>query len=164
MERLQSYKWWSYLEEGQQEGLADAIALLGRELENKTPNIHDFSFIVFPAAKAYEGFLKKLFFDLGVIGRDEYEGDRFRIGKALNPSLEANFRQESVYDRLVEFCRGKELPERLWKTWKNSRNLLFHWWPGGSTGINIEEAEKRLMEIIDSIDFAFAECKVKGHN
>lgn len=160
MDKLESYRWWSYLEEGQQEGLADAIELLSREMENKTPNLHDFSFIVFPAAKAYEGFLKKLFFELGVISRDDYEGDRFRIGKALNPGLPKSFRQESVYERLAERCQGKELPDRLWKTWKNSRNLLFHWWPGGPNGINVSEAEKRLMEVIDTIDFAFAECKV----
>lgn len=184
---LESYPWWSYLEAGQQEGLKTAFALLAREqtLRAGGPQgkqapfiIHDFSFIVFPAAKAYEGFLKKLFLDLGFLTQRDYEGDRFRIGRALNPSLEAEWRHESIYDKLIDYCQGRELPDKLWETWKKSRNAIFHWWPfvagapksgaGAPQGkpartnvITIPEAEDRLNMIVDTINSAFTECKIK---
>lgn len=153
--------WWGYLDEGQQDGLTSAYALLAREKKSSTTGIHDFSFIVFPAAKAYEGFLKKLFFDLGFITEHDYKGDRFRIGRALNPNLERNLRYESVYDKLANFCQGKVLPDMLWQTWKSCRNLLFHWWPEHKNFILLEEAEDRVDRIVETINKAFSECKLR---
>lgn len=178
MEKLKDYPWWGYLEDGQRDAIATSFILLEREKTNPTLGVRDFSFIVFPAAKAYEGFLKKLFFDLGFISREEFEGRRFRIGRALNPALERQFRQESIYDKLAAFCQGRELPDKLWQTWKTCRNLLFHWWPASAKAmagepasrgepayqnfITLGEAEERIKMIIDTINSAFAECKVKG--
>ena len=124
-------------------------------------NFHDYSFIVFPAAKAYEGFLKKLFLDMGFITSEDYFGKRFRIGKALNPFLEKEFRRESVYDRLVDSCGGKSLADKLWETWKNCRNLIFHWFPNEKNAISLDEARERLGMISEAIDQATKECKIK---
>jgi hypothetical protein len=124
-------------------------------------NFHDYSFIVFPAAKAYEGFLKKLFLDMGFITSEDYFGKRFRIGKALNPFLEKEFRRESVYDRLVDSCGGKGLADKLWETWKNCRNLIFHWFPNEKNAISLDEARERLGMISEAIDQATKECKIK---
>lgn len=159
--QLESYPWWSYLESGQQEGLLTSFRLLRQQKETPDLNIHDYSFIVFPAAKAYEGFLKKLFLDLGFITKQAYEGDRFRIGKALNPSLEREWRHESIYDKLVGYCKGEELPEQLWDTWKKSRNTIFHWWPAHRNETTLEESQERLDMIVDTIDSAFGECRIK---
>ena len=161
MDDLTRAPWWEYLEEGQRDGLVTSRALLRREREHPTPNTHDFSFVVFPASKAYEGFLKKLFYELGFITKLEYEGDRFRIGRALNPALEKDLRHESIYDKLASFCQDNALPDQLWQAWKHSRNLLFHWWPAHKNVVTIEEAQERVQMIIDAIDAAFAECKVK---
>lgn len=158
---LESYSWWSYLEAGQQEGLKIAFALLAREKVSPIQNVDDYSFIVFPAAKAYEGFLKKLFRDLGFLTQGDYEGDRFRIGRALNPSLEKEWRHESIYDRMIEYCRGRELPDQLWETWKKSRNTIFHWWPGHKNETTLEQAQDLLSMIVDTINAAFTECKIK---
>jgi len=152
--------WWSYLEHDLQELLRTAI-LLTEEVEAWEREFHDYSFVVFPASKAYEGFLKKLFLDLKFIDEETYYGKRFRIGKALNPSLEKSLREkESVYDKLVDFCGGRELADKLWDTWKNCRNLLFHWFPDEKRAINFSEAKLRVEQIIDSIDAAFKECKI----
>lgn len=124
-------------------------------------NFHDYSFVVFPAAKAYEGFLKKLFLDMGFITSEDYFGKRFRIGKALNPFLEKEFRRESVYDRLVDSCGGKGLADKLWETWKNCRNLIFHWFPNEKNAISLDEARERLGMISEAIDQATKECKIK---
>jgi hypothetical protein len=59
--------------------MRESFHLLDREKENSS-NSHDYAFVVFPAAKAYEGFLKKVLFDLKLITKQQYLGDRFRIG------------------------------------------------------------------------------------
>lgn len=140
--------------------LSQSIAL-SQKVAEWDQKFEDYSFVVFPAAKAYEGFLKGLFFDLGLITKKDYFGRRFRIGKALNPSLDRKYRHHSVYDKLVNFCGGIELADKLWDTWKYSRNLLFHWFPEEKNVISFPQAQDRIELIIDSIDQAFTECKIK---
>lgn len=161
MASLQTKPWWNYLTENQKDLLVESFELLEREKEESKDRFHDYAFIVFPAAKAYEGFLKKLFLDLGFISKKDYYGRRFRIGRALNPALEKRYRRESVYDRLAKFCQGKDLPDYLWQTWKRSRNLLFHWFPQHKNFVSLPQAEKRLGLITSAIDQAFKECKIK---
>lgn len=157
---LDNKVWWSYLEEDLQELLLTSVHLISKAQE-LGEGVHDYSFIVFPAAKAYEGFLKKLFLDLGFISKEDYFGKKFRIGKALNPYLEKEFRHESVYDKLVNYCGGNALADRLWETWKNSRNLVFHWFPEEKRALDLNEARGRYKMIIEAIDEAFKECKIK---
>lgn len=122
----------------------------------------DYSFIVFPAAKAYEGFLKKLFLDMGFITEEDYSGKHFRIGKALNPDLEDKYKNEGwVYSKLEEFCQGKKLPDTLWNTWKQCRNLLFHWFPNEKNKVDHIEAVERLLKIVSAIDEVFVVCRVQ---
>lgn len=160
MFNLKQKPWWSYLDESCQELINESVMLFEREVTMRS-NFHDYAFVVFPAAKAYEGLLKKIFFDLGLIGRDLFEGQHFRIGKALNPSIEERFRGDGdwVYGRLGEMCNPK-LPEFLWETWKESRNLVFHWFPQHKNAITLEEAQARLEMIIKAIDLAFEDCRV----
>lgn len=145
--------WWKYLDESQGELLRESFLLLKRE-EAAKDRWHDYAFVVFPAAKAYEGFLKKLFLDMGFISNEQYQGDRFRIGRALNPSLEPALRWESVYDRLAKGKGGGVLPEQLWQTWKNSRNLLFHWFPWHKNAITLAEARERVEMIVAAMRVA----------
>lgn len=159
MEELEQKVWWNYLDEDLQELLKTSV-LLGQKGEELGEGIHDFSFIVFPAAKAYEGFLKKFFLDMGFITKEDYFGNRFRVGKALNPSLDRErYKGESVYDQIIESCQGQELANKLWETWKQSRNLIFHWFPDEKHAPTINEARDRYKMVIEAIDAAFKECK-----
>lgn len=163
---LQEKLWWNYIHEDLRELLKQSFLLLdtAKKWRDSFPDIHfhDYSFIVFPAAKAYEGFLKILFLDLGFITKDDFYGKRFRIGKALNPELEKRLRIKiGVYDKLVEFCKDPKLADLLWDTWKDCRNLIFHWFPKEKNVINLEEAQKDLERIIDAIDFAYQDCKIR---
>jgi len=160
MDILKERKWWGYLEEDLQELLTTAF-LLDKNVRNWNQQFHDYSFVVFPAAKAYEGFLKKLFLDLNFINEDQYRGKRFRVGKSLNPQLERRYKKESVYIKIVKYCGGKNLADNLWLTWKECRNILFHWFPDEKNAIDKNEASQKLLRIVDSIDQAFKECKVK---
>lgn len=169
---LETRPWWTYIHEDLRELLIQSkllVEIFGSEggdfLSNSGQKFHDYAFIVFPAAKAYEGFLKTLFHDLGFIDDKDFYGKRFRVGKALNPALEKHLREkESVYDKLVDFCQGKDLPDSLWDTWKQGRNLLFHWFPNEKNAISFEEAKDRVEKILDSMDLAFKECKIDKTN
>lgn len=157
---LQNHLWWDYIHEDLRELFREAT-LLAKRVESWDEKFHDYAFIVFPAAKAYEGFLKTLFHDLGFISDKDFFGKRFRIGKALNPSLERRIREkEGVYDKLVEFCNEPKLADELWETWKMARNLLFHWFPNERNAISYNIAKQRIKKIFDTMDLAFRECKI----
>jgi len=88
--KLENKVWWNYIEEDLQElmvaseFLANTVKSWGGDLPAGRQVFHDYSFIVFPIAKAYEGFLKKMFFDLGFITEEDYRGKRFKKqGKCL---------------------------------------------------------------------------------
>lgn len=158
---LEKKIWWGYLGKDLQELLHEAV-LLVEKVNLWDEKFHDYSFVVFPAAKAYEGFLKRIFLDRGFIDSGDYYGKRFRVGKALNPSLERRLRKkESVYDRIAEFCGGRDLADKMWDTWKRCRNLLFHWFPNEKNAIDFSEAKERVSLIIETIDATFEGCKIK---
>ncbi len=120
----------------------------------------DYSFIVFPYAKLYEGFLKKLFFQIGAINKFQYDNDRWRVGRALNPHLEKVLRaDESVYDRISNFCGGVVLPDKLWKAWKKGRNQVFHYFPSEYKPLTLSEALEITTEIKSVMEEALEECK-----
>ncbi len=121
----------------------------------------DYSFLIFLYAKGYEGFLKELFFKIGAISEQQYHSDHWRVGKALNPQLEKEFRHtESVYDRIMELCGGEELPEVLWQAWKKGRNQVFHFWPGRNRPLSLMEAKEIIAEIEKAMEQALTECRI----
>ncbi|MFA6602914.1 MAG: hypothetical protein WCT01_03870 [Candidatus Shapirobacteria bacterium] len=112
--------------------------------------ISDFSFIVAPAAKAYEGFLKEFFFRVGLIDKYTYQSDRFRVGKTLNPSL--RYKRFSIFQKLAEIDpEGEELAENLWNAWKYGRNEIFHYFPNISQNITYAESLERIHLILKAI-------------
>jgi len=119
-------------------------------------HINDYSFVVAPAAKAYEGYLKDFFFDLDIIDENSYHSDRFRVGKTLNPSL--RYKRYSIFKKLADLHdNGEQLAEKLWSAWKQGRNEIFHYFPGNVKKLTKTEAEDRieliLQAIIDSGNF-----------
>ena len=166
LEQLEKRHWWGYLGEDLQKLISTSEFIYrvvegwGADLPGGRKEFNDCSFVVFPAAKAYEGFLKKLFYDLKFITEEDYYGKHFRIGKALNPSLPREFRREGVYDKITQYCQGEHLAERLWDAWRLSRNLTFHWFPNEKNAITLTEAGERVEMIINVIDESFKECKI----
>mgnify|MGYP005838961869 FL=1 len=162
---LQKHPWWNFIHEDLRELLSQSFLLSDvaggwRQGFLRQEEIHDYSFIVFPAAKAYEGFLKTLFLDLGFISKEDFYGKRFRIGKALNPVLEKRLRRKiSVYDKLVNFCQSRTLADELWNTWKTCRNLTFHWFPDEKNALTYDEAVSCIQRIVNAMDLAYNECK-----
>jgi len=113
-------------------------------------HISDYSFMVAPAAKAYEGYLKDFFLKLGIIDQYNYESDRFRVGKTLNPSL--RYKRYSIFQKLADLNQnGEELAELLWDAWKFGRNEILHYFPKNVKHLSREEAEERIVLILKAI-------------
>ncbi len=142
-----------------QDLMGESFRLLARE-KASPDGTHDYSFIVFPAAKAYEGFLKKLLFDLKLITKAQYQGDRFRIGKSLNPHLAKRYQWDWVYQKLSDMCQGEDLPLKLWETWRMARNRIFHYFPDHHEFISLSQAEQLLMAIESAMSDALKSCAV----
>lgn len=129
---------YAYLTEWQQKLLRVSFELCNRQAVLQ--NLDDYGFLIFSAAKAYEGILKKLLFDLFLISNDTFQSRRFRIGRALNPDLHPDQRDNQwFYDDLSRIC-GQEVARQMWQTWLRCRNHIFHFFPGGKEQINLAEA------------------------
>lgn len=130
-------------------------------LSTVTEQYSDYSFLVFPFAKLYEGFLKKLFYKTGAISQHQYESQRWRVGRALNPDLEIHLRkEESVYDRILELCGGKEVPNQLWEAWKRGRNQVFHYFPGKHKPMSFSDAKEIISKLELAMDAAIKSCRI----
>ena len=138
-----------YLFTAEQKNLVADIPLILQHLQNFN-HICDYSFLVSPASKAYEGYLKDFFLRVGVIDTYAYKSDRFRVGKTLNPSL--RYKRFSVYQKLIDLdAHGEELAEILWTAWKYGRNEIFHYFPGSLKNIDRPEAENRITLVFQAI-------------
>ena len=68
---LEEKSWWNYLDKDLQELLRESEFLIS-EVGKWKETFRDYSFVVFPAAKAYEGFLKKILLDMHLISKGDY--------------------------------------------------------------------------------------------
>ena len=159
MKSLEKRIWWGYLGHDLQELMVESV-LLTEYVGAWKEKFHDYSFVVFPAAKAYEGFLKKIFYEQRFISHEDFIGKRFRIGRSLNPSLKPKPGEVSVYQKIVDYCGGTRLADQLWNTWKDCRNLLFHYFPEEKNAIEYSQARERIGMIFDTIDEAYKGCKI----
>ncbi len=138
---------WRYISAGQKGLIEEGLYLLEDIKLHPDPKITDYSYLVFPFAKAYEGFLKQVFLDKEFITTYDYQSDHFRIGKVLNPSLEKRLRHISVYDKIIRTCGDQALAMELWQVWKIGRNAVFHYFPHNFKALTFDEAK----EIIDRV-------------
>ena len=149
MELQDQSSWYRYLDVHQQELVNVSFSLL--EKKDALLDIKDFSFMVFPMSKAYEGFLKKVFYDLYLINKETYLGRRFRIGRAFNPDIRSHQRDEDwLYDD-VELQFGREVARQLWETWLVCRNRVFHYFANEQQALSFDEAKQKIDMIVESI-------------
>ena len=131
-----------------QDALINDVVTVLASLEHD--HINDYSFLVSPISKAYEGYLKDFFLKTHIIDRYDYESDRFRVGKTLNPSL--RYRRFSIYQKLANLSEeGESIAEKLWNAWKYGRNEIFHYFPNNLKNLSRNEAEERIAMLLDAI-------------
>lgn len=145
-----SEAWYQYLGDWQKK-LMDVTSQLLDRCQADQNAFADYSFLVFPVAKAYEGFLKKILFDLGLINQDTYEGRRFRIGRALNPDVSYNQRDQYwLFDNLERIC-STAVARQIWEAWLHCRNRVFHFFPKDDGLLSFDEAVERIEELVQAM-------------
>lgn len=152
VDELKQSKLFSFLGHSMQDLVVESVELLELFERKKQKKFHDYSFILFPVMKAYEGFLKKYLLEERLITKDAVESRHFRIGRSLSPDLPDFLKDEKwVYDDLDEMCKrmGKgDLAERVWEAWTENRNKLFHFFPEHVNFVSLEETRDRLDEVL----------------
>lgn len=121
--------------------------------------ISDYSFMVFPFAKAYEGFLKKFLLDMQLIKIEDYYSDDIRIGRILNPRF---LKEESnVFSRICDHTpEGNQISYTLWEAWKEGRNQVFHYFPHNFRKLEFDDALSIVKSILRAMDLALTHCRV----
>lgn len=127
------------ISEGQRELIDQGIFLVQMMSEEHENTFSDYSFVVFPFAKAYEGFLKQVFFDIGFLSQTEYTSDHLRLGKVLSPNLVRRLGDKSIYEKICSrgWC---QLADEIWDTWKAARNQVFHYFAHNLHSLTLKEA------------------------
>lgn len=152
---------WQYLSPEQRALAQDGAFLIEDSARHKDQEPTDYSYLVFPFAKLYEGFLKDVFFDLGMISEREYYSNHYRIGKALSPNLTRRLGARSAYGQLAKRF-GDDLPATLWHAWKEGRNLVFHYYPRNLRALARAEAIKLTQVIVAAMEEAVRVTGVKN--
>ncbi|MBI1863294.1 hypothetical protein HYS00_04220 [Candidatus Microgenomates bacterium] len=147
-------EFWQYLSKEQQDLLLQGDYLSGEIIQRQKHTFKDYSFLVFPYAKAYEGFLKQLFQDIGYISHLDYISDHLRLGKLMSPNLIDRLGDRSLYLR-IEKSSGRDLAEKIWNTWKVGRNQVFHYFPHNLKALSFEEAEKLVNTIVQTMQESY---------
>lgn len=141
---------WQYLSPDMQTLARDGEFLIEDSIRHRDTPPTDFSYLVFPFAKLYEGFLKKLFLDAKIISDREYKSDHFRIGKVLSPNMVRRLGDRSAY-RQISDRYGAELAARLWYIWKEGRNLVFHYFPHNYRSLTRMAAVELVNQLVSSM-------------
>ncbi|OGK28916.1 hypothetical protein A3D06_00190 [Candidatus Roizmanbacteria bacterium RIFCSPHIGHO2_02_FULL_40_9] len=148
-----SPKLYGYISEGQKDLMREGFLLINYINTRREYVLKDYSFIVFPFAKAYEGFLKQIFLDAGFITEKDYISQHFRIGKVISPNLVRRLGQRSVYKKISDIA-GSELSDEVWMTWKKGRNEVFHYFPHNLRSLKYPDARRTVMQIIKTMENA----------
>ncbi len=151
---------WNYLSDQERILADDGAFLVSDSIIHKDQEPTDYSYLVFPYAKLYEGFLKDLFWDLGIIEERDYQSNHFRIGKVLSPNLIRRLGKRSAYGQLRNQY-GAELAEALWHAWKEGRNLVFHYFPADFRLLSKEQALSCITTLIRAMETVVARTNIQ---
>ena len=162
LKNINQKDWFKNLTHQQKELLQQSLFLL-EDMKQHKRQFFDYSFIVMPAAKAYEGFIKDVLLRLKLISQNQYSGTRFRVGKSLNPELEniPRLKKEALYNELTQIFGNNEVPKLMWETWRVCRNQIFHYFPRKIQAISLAQAEIRVRQVIKTIRFILTHPQYK---
>lgn len=141
----------SYISQGQRDLLQQGKYLLEDIERDRRFDFSDYSYLVFPFAKAYEGFLKQLLLDVGFISNRDYTSNHFRLGKVLSPGLVERLADRSVYKKIQDRL-DTDFANKVWNTWKLGRNEVFHYFPHNLKSLTLEQARGTAGHIVATME------------
>ena len=153
--------WFTQIRPVQRELFKQSIYLINDARQHNLL-YYDYSYTVMPASKGYEGYVKDLLLNLGLITNDQHFGKKFRVGKALNPSLvnHPRLKKEALYGKLTQLCGDQELAQLLWDTWRECRNEVFHYYSKSIQALSLDEAQHKIITILTAVKESSVSCKV----
>jgi len=155
---LRTSDFWQYLSQNQKDLILEGQYLMNDVIKNRAYHFKDYSFLVFPFAKAYEGFLKQIFKDVKLISHLDYISDHLRLGKLMSPNLVSKLGEKSLYYKISKKY-GCDLADKIWSCWKQGRNQIFHYYPHNLKAVSFRETEKIIDEIIQVMELVFKSLK-----
>lgn len=147
---------WHYLSRTQKDLILQGDYLMNNIIKNQNYEFKDYSFLIFPYAKAYEGFLKQLFLDIRFINHLDYISTHLRLGKLMSPNLIQKLGDRSIYQKITD-ATSQSVADTIWQTWTSGRNQIFHYFPHNLRAVNFEEAEEIITQIIQTMELAYRE-------
>ncbi len=154
----QKRQFWNYLSQNQKDLIKEGRYLMYEVIKDHAYQFQDYSFLVFPFAKAYEGFLKQLFKDVGFISHLDYISDHYRLGKMLSPNLVSKLGNRSLYLKIQQYA-SKDLADRIWEGWKLGRNQIFHYFSHNTRAITFAYAEVIIEELFKVMEDAYVKLQ-----
>jgi len=152
-------EFWNYLSQNQKDLILEGQHLMNETIQQQDYQFKDYSFIVFPFAKAYEGFLKQLFKDNKFISHLDYISDHLRLGKLLSPNLITRLGDRSLFQKIVK-ATSKEFADKIWQTWKIGRNQVFHYYPHNLKALSFIDAQYIVNQFIQVMQEAYVKLRV----
>ena len=153
---IQKHDVWQYLSSTQKDLILEGAYLVDII---KPHRFKDYSFLVFPYAKAYEWYLKQLFLDVGVIYHEDYISDHFRVGKYLSPHMIGRLEDKSIYTKIRDRATA-DLAKEIWYVWKEGRNQVIHYYPHNLKRLTYDEAQEMIADILSIMIKAYEELKM----
>ncbi len=157
---MRTSDFWFYLSQSQKDLILEGQYLMEDVIKEHAYQFKDYSFLVFPFAKAYEGFLKQIFKDVKLISRLDYISDHLRLGKLMSPNLVPKLGDRSLY-KMMRDKYGQDLADRVWNVWRTGRNQIFHYFPHNIKAISFDEAEKITNEILEAMEETYKRLNLK---
>ena len=59
-----------------------------------------------------------------------------------------------MYEKLIS-VGSKDLAEKIWDSWRNGRNRVFHYFPHNLEAITLTEAEEKSQMILETMEYAY---------
>jgi len=150
---------WFYLSQNQKDLINEGLYLMNDVIKNHAYHFKDYSFLVFPFAKAYEGFLKQLFRDVKFISHLDYISDHLRLGKLMSPNLVKKLGERSLYKKIKDKA-SQDLADKIWNAWKIGRNQVFHYYPHNLKALTFSQAENIIDNILLVMEESYGKLKV----
>jgi len=151
---MTSSHYWDYLSPHQRDLIREGSYIYQEIFSDGKYNFQDYSFLVFPFAKAFEGFIKQFLLDISFISYQQYNSDHIRIGRLLCPELASPMHGESIYSKLVNLF-SKDFADMIWTTWKFCRNQVFHYYPHNSKSLDLNGAKERIHMILTTMSSCY---------
>lgn len=155
--------YWDYISPNQRDLIREGSYLYQEVYKDGVYSFQDYSFLVFPFAKAFEGFIKQFLLDIGLIDTVQYSSDHIRVGKLLSPDTQQFPRDQSMYSALVH-AMGEDVSNMIWMTWRYCRNQVFHYFPHNKQSLSLNEARERINLILTTMSTCYNSLLSKRHS